>query len=271
MKLKFLFLTLTSIVILLSSKFSFGNDVPLMINEQVVRNEEIILAVDGVSYGQLSDWASRFNAVMSWDEQTKQIILYREGSVYAFSLESDQVLVNGEAHQMTASTFTHNGKLYVPLYYLSEVLSFGYRWDMTFNLLSVVSEHEIVEPNEVVNLGIQYSEEDVLWLARIIDAEAGAGSLTHKTAVGNVVLNRVKSSNFANTIYDVIFQPGQFTPTNRSDFRTRVPRESSIVAARRALMGIVVAENCLYFNNRPFRWKNPKDLYMVMEGQYFYR
>ena len=50
-----------------------------------------------------------------------------------------------------------------------------------------------------------YREDEVLWLARIIHADSSGEPLLGKIAVGNVVLNRVKSPSYPNTIYGVIF------------------------------------------------------------------
>ena len=60
-----------------------------------------------------------------------------------------------------------------------------------------------------------YRPDEVLWLSRIIIAESRGESLLGQIAVGNVVLNRVKSRDFPNTIYGVIFDRKygvQFTP-----------------------------------------------------------
>jgi len=72
-----------------------------------------------------------------------------------------------------------------------------------------------------------YSSDDLYWLAAVITKEAGCSWLSdeHQLMVGNVVLNRVASSAFANTIYGVLTQPGQYpwassgasvTPTARA-------------------------------------------------------
>lgn len=50
-------------------------------------------------------------------------------------------------------------------------------------------------------------------LARIIFAEAGGSTEEDMLLVGNVVLNRVASNRFPNTIREVIFAPGQYAPT----------------------------------------------------------
>jgi len=54
-------------------------------------------------------------------------------------------------------------------------------------------------------------------------------SLEGKLAVANVVLNRVKSPSFPNTVYDVIFQKGQFPPAYKSGFKELVPRTSVLL------------------------------------------
>lgn len=58
-----------------------------------------------------------------------------------------------------------------------------------------------------------YSQDDLYVLSHIIYAEAGNQSDECQLAVGSVVLNRVKSNNFPNTIYGVVFQKGQYSPT----------------------------------------------------------
>lgn len=59
-----------------------------------------------------------------------------------------------------------------------------------------------------------YTPEDLDLLARIINAEAGCDWIPDwvQRMVGSVVLNRVKSKYFPNTIREVIYQPGQYGP-----------------------------------------------------------
>ena len=56
--------------------------------------------------------------------------------------------------------------------------------------------------------------DDLNLLAAIIYCEAGNQSREGKVAVGAVVLNRVASSSFPNSIHDVVYQSGQFTPAS---------------------------------------------------------
>ena len=106
-------------------------------------------------------------------------------------------------------------------------------------------------PSEPSDPLASYDENDVYWLARIIEAEAGGESGEGKLAVANVVLNRVASGSYPDTIYDVIFDTKygtQFEPTsNGAIYNT--PSEESIKAAKRALSGENNIGGALYFYN----------------------
>lgn len=77
-----------------------------------------------------------------------------------------------------------------------------------------VSIEEIEEKNATVKSQgkLNVSESNMTLLAAIIQCEAGSECYTGKVAVGAVVLNRVRSSRFPNTISGVIYQRGQFSP-----------------------------------------------------------
>lgn len=63
------------------------------------------------------------------------------------------------------------------------------------------------------------AQEDDFWdLVYIIHAEAGNQDLTGKKLVADVVLNRVYDDRFPDSIHDVIFQPGQFSPVTNGAF-----------------------------------------------------
>lgn len=96
-----------------------------------------------------------------------------------------------------------------------------------------------------------YDEDELTWLSRIIDAEAGAESLLGKIAVGNVVMNRAASGAFPDTIYDVIFDTRygvQFTPIETGTIFNE-PRDQSVIAAKICLEGVDVVGASLYFVN----------------------
>lgn len=96
--------------------------------------------------------------------------------------------------------------------------------------------------------GGNYSNSDLTLLARLISGEARGESYTGKVAVGAVVLNRVKSSSFPNTISGVIYQPYAFTAV--SDGQINVPPDNSCYeAAKAAMNGWDPTYGAIYYYN----------------------
>ena len=58
---------------------------------------------------------------------------------------------------------------------------------------------------------LSYTEDDLWYLSRVIQAEAGYCSTEMMEGVGSVVLNRVASDRFPDTIPEVVEQPGQYS------------------------------------------------------------
>ncbi|TZE82875.1 spore cortex-lytic enzyme [Calorimonas adulescens] len=92
------------------------------------------------------------------------------------------------------------------------------------------------------------SRDDYTLLARLIHGEARGEPYIGKVAVGAVVLNRVKSSKFPNTISGVIFQPGAFTAVADGQIWLN-PDDESLRAARDALNGWDPSGGALYYYN----------------------
>ena len=96
-------------------------------------------------------------------------------------------------------------------------------------------------------------------LAAIIYCEAGNQSYQGKVAVGSVVLNRVASSRFPNSVKAVIYQSGQFTPVMTGKYASvlasgNIP-SSCYEAARDALNGAKPVGNALFFNTHSGNYK----------------
>lgn len=95
----------------------------------------------------------------------------------------------------------------------------------------------------------QYSESDLMLLAKVIYAEAGSDFLSDewKMCVGEVVLNRVASPEFPNTITDVVYQPGQYHGARSGYIASLTPSERCIEIARRLLDGERIMEPSVVF------------------------
>lgn len=85
-------------------------------------------------------------------------------------------------------------------------------------------------------------------LAKLIHSEARGEVYTGQVAVGAVVLNRVDSADFPNTLEGVIYQPWAFTALHDGQFDLE-PTSESYQAAEDALSGWDPTYGCLYYYN----------------------
>ena len=92
------------------------------------------------------------------------------------------------------------------------------------------------------------NNDQVYWLAKAIHAEARGEPYKGKVAVGAVILNRVNSPKFPNTVYGVIYQKGQFSSVKDGQIDLK-PNQEAYKAARQAINGDDPSQNALYFYN----------------------
>lgn len=116
------------------------------------------------------------------------------------------------------------------------------------------------------------TSDDLYLLARMIHAEARGEPYAGQVAVGAVILNRVYSGIFPDTIAGVIFQPWQFEPVMNGQFWLE-PSATAIRAAKDALAGWDPTGGALYFFNpaksrSSFLWSRP--LLAVIGNHYFF-
>ncbi len=93
-----------------------------------------------------------------------------------------------------------------------------------------------------------YSGGDIYLLAKTIHAEARGEPYIGQVAVGAVVLNRVKSSSFPNTISGVVYQPWAFTAVHDGQINLE-PNDSAMRAAKDAMNGWDPTNGCIYYFN----------------------
>lgn len=97
---------------------------------------------------------------------------------------------------------------------------------------------------------INFGAGDLDMMAAIIECEAGGESYTGKVAVGAVVMNRVKSPLFPDTVAGVIYQNKQFSPVGSGRFAVVLARganQSCYQAAQEAMAGASPVGNCVFF------------------------
>lgn len=93
-----------------------------------------------------------------------------------------------------------------------------------------------------------YTSSDLYLMAKAIYAEGRGESYTGQVAIGAVIMNRVKSSSFPNTIAGVIYQKGAFTAVDDGQINLE-PNQTAYDAARDAMNGWDPTYGCLYYYN----------------------
>lgn len=113
-------------------------------------------------------------------------------------------------------------------------------------------EMEESEPTEADSGRVyELSEEDYDALLRLVEAEASGEDIKGKMLVANVVLNRVESSSFPDTVKEVIYQRhngrAQFSPVATGKIDRVAVSEETVEAVERALCGEDESCGALYF------------------------
>ncbi len=179
-----------------------------------------------------------------------------------------QARKNGTMHEQPVAPVVQDDTLLVSVRFAADVFGWDIEWDSdnrTVLLQNVevsgdeLSSHNAQVPQNAENSEPEISradlriydptEDEMDLFAQLISAEAPDEPFEGKVAVGAVVINRIKSSHFPNTIRDVILQEGQFCPANSGEvFETSI-RPQAKEAAEEALMGADPTGGALYFFN----------------------
>ncbi|WP_187144040.1 MULTISPECIES: cell wall hydrolase [Blautia] len=98
---------------------------------------------------------------------------------------------------------------------------------------------------------VSVSTSDLDLMAAIIECEAGGESYEGKVGVGAVIMNRIRSGEFPNTLSEVIYQSGQFEPTwtgKLSNVLSRGASEACYAAAQDVFAGANTIGDRLFFH-----------------------
>jgi N-acetylmuramoyl-L-alanine amidase len=144
---------------------------------------------------------------------------------------------------------------------------------LSIRVKAVTAKHNATsESPKKESVKIRLSNNEIDLLARLVRAEAQTEPLEGKIAVACVVLNRVDSKKFPDTIKKVIYAPGQFQPVINGEINKPADKES-IKAVKAALSEKrQLAPGALFFYNPAIatsRWLDSRKTTMVIGRHVF--
>lgn len=220
--------------------------IPLHLEGKEIISGEALL-IDSITYVPLRRLSeSAKNCTIKYDDRTKTATVKYDGLTITVTTGNRYISVNGRYFYGIGEVKNINGSLYVPIRPLARALHLEVNWNANTRSVNLTKATWTLKDAESY-----YNADELYWLSRIIEAEAGGEILEGKIAVGNVVLNRVKSKQYPNTIYGVIFdfKHGiQFTPAYTGTIYNK-PSQESIIAAKICLEGYEIIPGVLFFFN----------------------
>lgn len=137
-----------------------------------------------------------------------------------------------------------------------------------------LNDIEGMPPHSAYDNVWELSEDDKYLLARMIMAEAESEPLEGQALVGLVILNRVKHPDFPDTVEEVIFEPGQFTPVYNGRWDAVEPDTASWSAVGFISAGWDESEGATYFESsaNTSEWHEENLQYLFSKGGHdFYK
>ena len=205
-------------------------------------------------------------AQISWENG--QAVVRWDGNQLIARPGERSILYNNGRISMDMPVQLEEGRTLIPLRPLCALFDTQVDWFPGTSVAALTSQEA---------LRSSYGEDELYWLSRIISAESQGECWEGKIAVGNVVLNRVRSREFPDTIYGVIFDDrwgGQFEPV-RNGTVYHTPTEESVRAAVACLNGENTVGDSLYFlapalTNNHWTMEN-RDYVTTIGAHWFYR
>ena len=202
--------------------------------------------MNGTTYVPLRKFCNLMGASdISWNGKTNTATVRSPSLTLTVRAGDLYICANGHYFWTAGAIQNLGGTLYVPIRPLAKAFALELSWDAAGCrvLLERTARSSVAAAS--------YNADDVYWLSRIISSEARGEPFAGQVAVGNVVLNRVRSRSYPDTIWGVIFDRKYGTQFSPVSFGTiyNPPSESAVIAAKICLEGYSVTDDALFFVN----------------------
>ena len=255
------------------SKSTNSMPIGIYVNEKEIVTDVKPYIQNGTTFVPVRAICNALNAGnIIWDESTKSVTV-KEHNQIQFTVGEDYAYINGKKHDLSAPSSIVEGRTMIPVRLFAESFGAEVKWDDNLHGVDIsVSDQSLPVASTVTGR----RKDELLWLARIVEAESAGEPYQGQLAVANVVLNRVESKDYPNTIYGVIFDRNygvQFQPVaNGTIYNT--PSKKAVFASKRALAGENNIGECLYFLNESTatsHWiTQNRDYYTTIHNHSFY-
>lgn len=248
---KIFILLLFVLLIFAVKSYAYDYEIPVCItfNGEYVDFDDEPKLIDGTTYLPVRFFCEALDASVSWNNKTNTVSIKSGENNIVFSIGSSTAFINDNPVKINGEAMIINGKTYLPVRFIVESFGGKVSWENHFYRVSIVMQN-IDFPNDKIEIK-NYGDDEIYWLAKIISSESEDEPIKGKVAVGNVVLNRVYSDKYPDTIYSVIFDKKhgyQFQPVQNGAINKQ-PVQEAYLAAKLCLEGENVVGNCLYFLN----------------------
>ncbi|MBQ9746466.1 MAG: cell wall hydrolase [Clostridia bacterium] len=222
-------------------------DVAVYVNSRKLESADTPRIINDTTYVPLRAMCELFGAdSISWNDGTKTATINARGIKIYITQGNTYITANGRYFASGEPVRNIEGRLYVPVRLMASAFASTVAWDGASYTVKIDDSGKAPASGENY-----YDANDVYWLSRIIYAESGAEPFRGKIAVGNVVMNRVASTQFPNSVYGVIFDKKhgtQFSPVSSGTIY-KTPNTDSVIAAKICLEGYSINSKVLYFMN----------------------
>ncbi len=271
---------LLALMLIFTSLCAYGADtykgynypVDIDVNGSFIKCTEKPIIIDGTTYIPLRAFSDAVGGTTNWNEEDMSATVEKDGHTFVFYIDKDFSLIDGVKTNHKA--VLHSDVTFVPVRALSEVLGYDVVWDKDYLTVKITAPGVTVPDNLK---DTSYTYEDIKYLGKITQIESGYQHFQVRLGVAATVMNRVRSSQFPNTVKDVIFDTRystQFPPAHTEKFTNLEPSTETLIAAKCALHGVNLVGNSMYFVDTAYTsgsWvHNNRPHYVTLHDMSFY-
>ena len=207
-----------------------------------------VVDIGGTVYVPVQRFADLFGSFKTvYTEATEQVVITGTNLSITVKVGDPYITVNERIFYTGKKVISLGGWIFVPLTSMSKAVNAKVTIRQGYYDAFITSG----DPTKVQWASEYYNSTDLYWLSRIISAEAKGEPFAGQIAVGNVVLNRVRSKQFPNTVKGVVFDTKygtQFSPVSSGTIYN-TPTASAVRAAKICLEGYSLSTKMIYFYN----------------------